>query len=127
MEHCMMRYTIGLGILGFFLWLPLHASDSSLTPAHEPYDDSFFVCYETCRSHYVINSLLHRYFQYQYLGCRISRQPCCQHRLKKRCQYILKKKCCKPIHYTAPCHLKEFGWYNTYLQALNGFYRCAYN
>lgn len=119
----------GRVLICWLIAFPLFAAEN-LTPTHEPYGSSFYVCYEYTKQRYIIKSLM-PYAQLRYLGCRITRTPCCQIKTKfcpgvqisKRCRLgrVVQVKSCPT------CHLKSFGWYNTYLQALNGFYRCAYN
>ncbi len=102
-----------LGLLSVFLGMftPLHAEN--LTPPNEPHDDLFYVCYKKCRDNYTIRAPLAGFTHHQYLGCVIQRTPC--------------DKVCHP--HCAPPHpsLHLFGQYNTYQQALNSFYMCAYS
>lgn len=85
----------------------------TLTPAYEPRDDSFYVCYAKCRVNYSLRAPLATYRRLKYSGCIISRKPC-------------DDLCYKKVNCPA-VKLKLFDWYNTYTAALNGFYRCAYS
>ncbi len=71
-----------------FVWAPIfllanYVHADSLTPYHEPKDNSFYVCYETCRTHPAVRAPLVTYRKYQYQGCLISRKPCNTVYLKK--------------------------------------------
>ncbi len=100
---------------GAALLLAGHARAEPLTPAYEPRDNAYYVCYEQRRVDYTIHTVGTRlvYHKFKHLGCIISRQSCCH--LEK------KKPHCPPVKY------KPFGYFNNYPQALNAFYRCAYN
>ena len=104
----MRAYMTGLILLGFASL----AYAKPLTPPHEPKDDSFYVCYESCRVFHSTRAPLATYRKFKYLGCSISRTPC-----HVSC---IKKTNCPPVK------LKLFGWFNNYPQSLNAFYRCAY-
>lgn len=86
---------------------------NELTPADEPKDDSFYVCYEKRCLNTVSSTPLLRYKSYKYIGCVISRLPCDMYCVDKSCH--------------PPKRLKQFYWYNNYYDALNSFYRCAYS
>lgn len=86
-----------------------------LTPPREPKIHSYYVCYEKCQINYTIRgiALPYQYRKYQYIGCSIETRPCntiCWKKGKKRHK-----------------QLKIFDWFETYPQALNAFYRCAYS
>lgn len=102
---------------GFCFFVELvHADCSSLrclTPSHEPKDESFYVCYVSRDLHHPISHVLLLYRRYKYHGCIISKDPCYK-------LYAKKPHC--PVN-----RLKRFGWFNNYFDALNAFYRCAYN
>ena len=95
------------------LFFVSYAGAASLTPPHEPKENSFYVCYEQGRVHHIVKAPIANYRKYQYLGCSITRTPC----------YA---SCVKGAH-CPPFPLKLFGWFNNYPQALNAFYRCAYS
>lgn len=104
--------------LGWFKSMVLFSLSSiaiaaPLTPPQEPKEDSFYVCYKERHVNYSIRAPLNTYRKFKYTGCSISRIPC-----DATC---VKKVNCPPVK------LKLFDWFNTYPQALNAFYRCAYS
>lgn len=126
--------------MSFFPATLLYAS--SLTPPHEPHDNSFYVCYKQCHIKRSLYAPLAVYHKYQYRGCMISRKPCTTMVLrKKHCSIpVVTMPTCKSCATAKPCAtilrkqvscppitMKSFGWFDTYPQALNAFYRCAYS
>lgn len=109
MRTCFERFVL-LGVI--FLGMG-YAHAASLTPPHEPRNNSFYVCYERCHIQHSVRTLIATYRKFEYTGCTISRQPC---------RAICFKKSGCPPH-----PLKQFGWFNNYPQTLNAFYRCAYS
>jgi hypothetical protein len=96
------------GILSFVLMLlsfTLIAHGNSLTPKNHPRNNSFYVCYKHIRNVQRNYRLFYHYDRYRYIGCIIS---------KTQCNYRHN-------------HRAHFGWYKTYFQAKNAFYRCAYS
>jgi hypothetical protein len=92
--------------------LPSHALP--LSPVDEPKADSFYICYEKrCKNDTSVTPAL-RYTRYKYIGCVISRVACHLY-------------CCDNSKERAQKPLKQFQWVNNYPDALNSFYRCAYN
>lgn len=90
-----------------------NAYSRSLTPPIEPKADSFYVCYEKRCPNNVVDTPGTRYTRLKYIGCIISELPChlyCGDKFNPQ---------------TTP--LKQFQWVNNYPDALNSFYRCAYN
>ena len=84
-----------------------------LTPEDEPKADSFYVCYESRWYNNVEEGLI-KLIHYKYLGCIISKVPCHLY--------------CGDKFTAGPSKpLKQFQWFNNYPDALNSFYRCAYN
>ena len=84
-----------------------------LTPVDEPKADSFYICYEKRCPNDVETTLFTRYIRYKYIGCIISRLPC--------------HLCSDDKFNSSPKPLHQFQWVNNYPDALNSFYRCAYN
>jgi len=84
---------------------PIISFSGSLTPANQPRNNSYYVCYQQRHTAQRSYRLVYTYDRFRYSGCVISRQKC-QHRRKNRCY---------------------FGWFKTYYQAKNAFYRCAYS
>lgn len=123
---------------GCLFFMTSYASDRTLTPPNEPHDANFYVCYANRTVHCSIRAFYARYQLFKYNGCIISRTPCNLHKVNRpECRnvklrpppgatgchpYPERKNCCPD-----PCRMKSFGCFDTYLQALNAFYRCAYN
>ena len=84
-----------------------------LTPTDEPKADSFYICYEKQCPNDVTRGPLTNYVRCKYIGCMISRLPCHMH--------------CGDKFNPRPYPLKQFQWVDNYPDALNSFYRCAYN
>lgn len=113
--RCLFLRSMLFIILSLFFNL-VHADCSSprcLTPSHEPKAESFYVCYISRDLRHPISDILLLYRRYKYHGCIISKEPC-------RKLYAKKPHC--PEN-----QLKKFGWFSNYFDALNAFYRCAYN
>jgi hypothetical protein len=85
-----------------------------LSPVEEPKADSFYICYESRCPNDVHEGLLVKYIRYKYLGCLISKVPCHLY-----CGDKFTPGPAKPM--------LQFQWVNNYPDALNSFYRCAYN
>jgi hypothetical protein len=106
-----------------------YAFNQALTPPNEPVDNSFYVCYEKRRVRSIICPLFFTYRKFRYLGCVILRKPCEEVCLKPKPIVVERQSCggvCLNQTLIVVEHLKPFGWFNNYPQALNAFYRCAY-
>lgn len=90
-----------------------YAQALPLTPPDEPKADSFYICYEKRCPNNIIDSYV-RYTRYKYVGCIISKVPCHLY-------------CGDKFASGPPTPMKQFQWVNNYPDALNSFYRCAYN
>lgn len=122
-----------------FCMVTTHAVPNNLTPQHEPFDNSFYVCYAKCCNDYTVITPFAAYRKRHYQGCMISRKPCSAHRLKhKECVRTVRRVCetdkngkklpaknIVSVHCAYPS-LQLFSWFTTYPQALNAYYRCAY-
>lgn len=98
--------TARLFILATFLASTMSwAHDYRLTPANHPRDYSYYVCYQHQAAVQEIRRGLYNYRKIAYHGCIISKTLCKRRR---------------------DSHRRYFGWFPTYFQARNAFYRCAY-
>jgi hypothetical protein len=142
-----MKWLIGLcvlclsGLLNANSLLP-----ANLTPPNQPQDNDFYVCYQKRfpKQKITLKGTCIAYHKLRYLGCIISRTPCHKLGIKKKdcisaistvqrnlCENgtvipgqprIINQKICSSVR-----RYKLFYWFNNYLDALNGFYRCAYS
>lgn len=100
--------------LMFCLFLAAQAAHAlPLSPIDEPRADSFYICYEKRCPNDVSDAPVYRYVRYKYIGCIISKTPCHLY--------------CGDKFHANPGPLKQFQWTNNYRDALDSFYRCAYN
>ena len=96
--------------LWLILWATLFsgitsATSNALTPANNPRDYSYYVCYQDRGYIPEVRRGLFKYRKIAYRGCIISKRYC-----ERR----------------EDSHQRYFGWFSTYPQARNAFYRCAY-